>query len=112
MSDDFPAWLADNPEPDLQQLIENAGRRYAQSIGEDYDPNPFTRPPHQGGYQHIIEAEWREFDRAMAAWQQRRRERYGGQISTQLANAFSKLRHDVARRAARNRRTTTKETCK
>jgi hypothetical protein len=62
--------------PDLQTLIETAGRRYAQSIGDTYDPNPFTRRPHQGGYQHVTEAEWREFDRAMAAWQAQRREKF------------------------------------
>jgi hypothetical protein len=62
--------------PDLQALVETAGRRYARSIGETYDPNPLTRPPHQGGYQHVTEAEWREFDRAMAAWQTQRREKF------------------------------------
>jgi hypothetical protein len=62
--------------PDLQTLIETAGRRYAQSIGDTYDPNPLTRPPHQGGDQHVTEAEWREFDRAMAAWQVQRREKF------------------------------------
>jgi hypothetical protein len=61
--------------PDLQELIERAGRRYAASIGELYDENPFTRPPHQGGYQHITVEEWAEFDHAMAAWQARRREK-------------------------------------
>ena len=63
----------DDPPPDLQALIERAGQRYAASIGEKYDENPFTRPAHQGGYQHITAVEWAEYDRAMAAWQERRR---------------------------------------
>jgi hypothetical protein len=63
----------DDPPPDLQALIERAGQRYAASIGEKYDENPFTRPAHQGGHQHITAAEWAEYDRAMAAWQERRR---------------------------------------
>jgi hypothetical protein len=97
--DDFAAWLIENPEPSLADLIDRAGRRHAASIGETYDENPFTRPPHQGRYQHITAAEWAEFDRAMAHWQRRRRERYGGEFSTQYLNAFRKLRDDVARRA-------------
>ena len=55
--------------PDLQTLVEGAGRRYAASIGEDYVEDPHLRPPHQGGYPHITAEEWAENDRAMAAWQ-------------------------------------------
>jgi len=61
--------------PDLQALVELAGRRHAASIGETYVEDPFKRPPHQGGYQHITPEEWAEYDRAMAAWHSRRRER-------------------------------------
>jgi hypothetical protein len=61
--------------PDLQELIERAGRRHAAAVGETYDENPFTRPPHQGGYQHITDEEWAEFDHVMTAWQARRREK-------------------------------------
>jgi hypothetical protein len=60
-------------QPDLQALVERAGRRYAASIGEMYEENPVKRPPHQGGYQHITAEEWAEYDRAMAAWQAARR---------------------------------------
>ena len=56
-------------QPDLQALVERAGRRYAASIGEEYVEDPFKRPPHQGGYQHITPEEWAEYDRAMTAWQ-------------------------------------------
>jgi len=59
--------------PDLQALVERAGRRYAAFIGEDYVEEPFKRPPHQGGYPHITPEEWAEHDRAMAAWQAARR---------------------------------------
>jgi hypothetical protein len=59
--------------PDLQALVERAGRRYATSIGEEYVEDPFKRPPHQGGYPHITPEEWAEYDRAMAAWQAARR---------------------------------------
>jgi hypothetical protein len=55
--------------PDLQALVERAGRRHAESIGEEYVEDPFKRPPHQGGYLHITTEEWVEYDRAMAAWQ-------------------------------------------
>jgi hypothetical protein len=59
--------------PDLQALVERAGRRHAESIGEVYVEDPFKRPPHQGGYPHITAEEWTEYDRAMAEWQERRR---------------------------------------
>jgi hypothetical protein len=62
--------VKDNPPPDLQELVE---QRYAASIGEKYVEDPFKRPPHQGGYQHITAEEWAEYDRAMAAWQAARR---------------------------------------
>ena len=45
--------LDDAGRPDLQALIERAGRRHAASIGEEYVEDPFKRPPHQGGYRHI-----------------------------------------------------------
>jgi hypothetical protein len=66
--------------PDLQALIELAGRRYAASIGEEYIDDPFRRmreAPHQGGYSHITPEEWAAYDQAMADWQARRRERGG-----------------------------------
>jgi hypothetical protein len=75
--DSFDAWLRSNPAPDLQDLVERAGRRYAASIGEDYVEDPhLLRPAHQGGYQHITPEEWAEFDRATAEWQQRHRARW------------------------------------
>jgi hypothetical protein len=67
--------------PDLQALVERAGRRYAASIGEEYVEEPLDekgnviRPPHQGGYPHITPEEWAEYDCAMAAWQAARRTR-------------------------------------
>jgi hypothetical protein len=64
--------------PDLQELIERADRRYAQSIGEEYIEDPLCRmkeAPHQAGWQHITEAEWAEYDRAMEEWQTQRREK-------------------------------------
>jgi hypothetical protein len=61
--------------PDLQALIDRAGRRYAASIGEDYIEDPFKQPPHQGGYAHITPEEWAEFDRQTTEWQARRRAR-------------------------------------
>jgi hypothetical protein len=74
---------ADNPvtipldadgRPDLQALIERAGRRHAAELGEEYVEDPLTRPPHQGGYQHITSEEWAAWDRANAEWQARRRD--------------------------------------
>jgi hypothetical protein len=62
--------------PDLQALVERAGRRYAASIGETYIEDPFRRSreaPHQGGYPHITPEEWAEYDRVMTAWQAARR---------------------------------------
>jgi hypothetical protein len=52
--------------PDLQKLVERAGRRYAASIGEVYDENPDTRPKHQGGHKHITPQEWARWDAANA----------------------------------------------
>ena len=66
----------ENGCPDLQALIERAGRRYATSIGEAYIEDPFRRmreAPHQGGYAHITPEEWAEYDRAMTDWQAARR---------------------------------------
>jgi hypothetical protein len=60
--------------PDLQELVDRAGRRHAASIGEEYVDPPLNaagelvRPPHQGGYQHITAKEFAEYERAMAAW--------------------------------------------
>jgi hypothetical protein len=71
----FAEWLRDNPPPDLQALVENAGRRYAAAIGEEYVEDPSKRPPHQGGYPHITPDEWADYDRAMKEWQQLRRTR-------------------------------------
>jgi hypothetical protein len=62
--------------PDLQALVDRAGRRHAASIGEAYEENPFKRTkekPHQGGYPRITAEEWAEFDLAMAEWQTQRR---------------------------------------
>jgi hypothetical protein len=68
--------LDKNGCPDLQALVERAGRRHAAAIGEGYVEDPFQRgreAPHQGGYPHITPEEWAEYDRAMAAWQTARR---------------------------------------
>jgi hypothetical protein len=62
--------------PDLQALVELAGRRYATSIGETYIEDPFRRmrqASHQGGYPHVTAEEWAAYDQAMLDWQQRRR---------------------------------------
>jgi len=65
--------------PDLQALVERAGRRHAAAIGEECVKEPLDekgnlkRPPHQGGYQHITAEEWAAYDAAMAAYQRRRR---------------------------------------
>jgi len=75
MSDDAPT-IPHNKlgQPDLQALIERAGRRHAASLGEQYVEDPLARPQHQGGYAHITPAEWAAFDRAVAEWQARRRD--------------------------------------
>ena len=65
----FAEWVEKNPAPDLQKLVERAGRRYAASIGEEYDP---IKHP---GYPHITPQEWVEHDRAMTDWERKRRER-------------------------------------
>ena len=54
---DFTVWLAENPEPSLAELVRQ-----------------------HGGYSSIPPEAWAAFDRAMANWQLRRRERYGGAI--------------------------------
>ena len=87
-TDSFDAWLRANPAPNLQALVERAGRRYAASIGEDYDPL------RHAGYPRITPAEWAEFDRATAEWQARRRERAA---SAQSAEAPSTQQSDPQR---------------
>jgi len=61
--------LDETGSPDLQTLVERAGRRHAAAIGEEYVGDPFKRPQRQGGYSHITAEEWTDFDRATAAWQ-------------------------------------------
>jgi hypothetical protein len=39
--------------PDLQALVDRAGRRRAAELGEEYVEDPFKRPRQQGGYQYI-----------------------------------------------------------
>jgi len=51
------------PAPDLQKLVERAGRRLAARLGEPYDA---MRHP---GWPEITKDEWAEFDRAMEDWQ-------------------------------------------
>jgi hypothetical protein len=80
MSDDFAAWLACNPEPRLADLVRQ-----------------------HGNYAAIPPEAWEKYLGAVTTWQRLRRERYSGEI-TQFARAFQQLRHDVASRAARNRR--------
>jgi hypothetical protein len=80
--DDFAQWLAENPAPSLADLVQQ-----------------------HGGYSAITPQAWAEYDRAVVNWQLRRRERHGGAFPNQPAKAFQQLRHNVARRAARIRRT-------
>jgi hypothetical protein len=61
--------------PDLQKLVERAGRRHAASIGEAYDPNPATRPKHQGGHKHVEPEERAKSDAANAEFQANRQRR-------------------------------------
>jgi hypothetical protein len=46
------------------------GPNLRQGQGEEYEPNI------HGGYQHIIPAEWAEWDYLNAQWQMRRRLKY------------------------------------
>jgi hypothetical protein len=59
--------------PDLEALVDRAGRRRAAELGEVYVEDPFKRPPHQGGYPHITADEWAEYDRHMAEYHVMRR---------------------------------------
>jgi hypothetical protein len=76
MTDDTPVTIPLDHlgQPDLQALVDRAGRRYAASIGEKYIEDPVRRAkeaPHQGDYQHITAEEWAAWDRANAEWQAR-----------------------------------------
>lgn len=64
--------------PDLQALVERAGRRHIVEIGAVYVENPLKRPQHQGAYQYITSEAWDEHDRMMAAWQEHRRDHAAG----------------------------------
>jgi hypothetical protein len=52
---DYAEWIKRDPPPDLQQLVTK-----------------------HGGYDKITPAAWAEYDRAVAAWQQRRKDRLVG----------------------------------
>jgi hypothetical protein len=58
---DYEGWLRANPAPDLQELVER-----------------------HGGYDKITPAAWAEYDRAMADWQERRRNRSQGGPSEEI----------------------------
>jgi hypothetical protein len=65
--------VASDQPPDLQELVDRAGRRRAAELGEEYVEDPHLRPPHQGGFPYITAEEWGEYDRAMVVWKARRR---------------------------------------
>jgi hypothetical protein len=72
----FEDYVEKDPPPDLQALVDRAGRRRAAELGEVYIEDPRERAekaPHQGGYPHITAEEWAAYEKAMAEWQQRRR---------------------------------------
>jgi hypothetical protein len=76
----YERWLQLNPPPSLDELVDRAGRRRAAELGETYIEDPFERmkkAPHQAGFPHITPEEWAEYDRQMAEWQRKRRERGG-----------------------------------
>jgi hypothetical protein len=72
----FETYLEKDPPPDLQELVERASRRRTSELGEEWIEDPLERVKkkahHQGGYPHLTAEGWAEYDRAMAAWQQRR----------------------------------------
>jgi hypothetical protein len=94
-------WREMERMPDLQALVERAGRRYAASVGEEYIEDPSRRmkeAPHQGGYQHITPEEWARWDRANEVFQARRRERVhdahdASSLYTRLENISAKNRY-------------------
>jgi hypothetical protein len=65
--DDAKFWRETTRMPDLQRLIERAGRRLATRLVEQYDPNRHT------GYPEITPDEWRKWDAANAEFQEHRR---------------------------------------
>ena len=71
--------------PDLQALVERAGRRHAESIGEEYVEDPLKRPQHQGGFAHITPEEW-------AAWGSRQQ----GMAGSEETAAMSTIPLDAA----------------
>jgi len=99
MTDDFARWLAQNPPPPLQELVDRAGRRRAAETGETYVEDPFKRPTHQGGFQWITADEWDEYDRRTMVWEARRRAR----LTNQVVASLNRLRRDVAARTRRMR---------
>jgi hypothetical protein len=82
--------------PDLQALVDLAGRRHAASIGEQYVEDPFKRPPHHGGYQH---ADWRAWDEAVAGW----RQDYRDQLCREL-EVGKHSQHKLRRSSGKERR--------
>jgi hypothetical protein len=82
--------------PDLQALVDLAGRRHAASIGEQYVEDPFKRPAHHGGYQH---ADWRAWDEAVAGW----RQDYRDQLCREL-EVGKHRQHKLRRSSGKERR--------
>jgi hypothetical protein len=68
MTDDFAQWLAANPLPSIDELIEQ-----------------------YGSYGAIPGTVWAQHDAAMRAWQLRRRDRYGGAV-TELPKRAARIR--------------------
>jgi hypothetical protein len=56
--------------PDLQQLVEKAGRRLAAQLGESYDPM------RHAGWPEITAREWAAFDREVEVWREWHRTRH------------------------------------
>jgi hypothetical protein len=62
--DDAVFWRQIARMPDLQALIERAGRRLAARLGEEYDPK------RHAGYPQITPDEWGKWDTANAEFQE------------------------------------------
>ena len=94
MTDDYAAWLAENPAPDLQAFVRKYGdyRRVPPETWVTYSESEQASMIRNGVFSLVTPEEWLAYDRAVKAWQLQRRERYGGAIERPIENRAKRAR--------------------
>jgi hypothetical protein len=76
---DYADWLAQNPWPDLQDFVRKHGdyRRMPPEIWATFDRASQLNMMRNGVFRLVRPEEWEAYDAAVAAWQAKRKARYG-----------------------------------